>query len=108
VARRQPPLKHAHPDLDIRGVLNGTPIAHLATVSPDGSPHSVPVWVATRDHQIVFLTGPHKRKARNPAQDPRVALSIAPGDDRYTPIVIRGIGGLPVGCLSAAPARAVS
>jgi hypothetical protein len=26
---------------DLRTVLDGTPIAHLATTLPDGSPHSV-------------------------------------------------------------------
>ena len=42
-------------DPQIRRVLDGTPIAHVATVLPDGSPHSVPVWVGTRGDQIVFL-----------------------------------------------------
>ena len=33
--------------LDLREVLDGTPIAHVATVLPDGAPHCVPVWIAT-------------------------------------------------------------
>jgi hypothetical protein len=37
-ARRQRP---ASLDSDVRAVLGGTPIAHLATVLPDGSPHAV-------------------------------------------------------------------
>jgi PPOX class probable F420-dependent enzyme len=77
-------------DPQIRRVLDGTPIAHVATVLPDGSPHSVPVWVGTRGDQIVFLTGPHTRKARNLRRDPRVALSIAPPDDPHTPVAVRG------------------
>jgi PPOX class probable F420-dependent enzyme len=77
-------------DPDVRRVLDGTSIAHLATVLPDGSPHSVPLWVDTHGDQIVFLTGPGSRKARNLRRDPRVALSIAPADDPFTPVVIRG------------------
>jgi PPOX class probable F420-dependent enzyme len=75
---------------DVRRVLDGTSIAHLATVLPDGSPHSVPVWVGTHGDQIVFLTGPDRQKARNVRRDPRVALSIAPADNPFEPVIIRG------------------
>ena len=77
-------------DPEVRRVLEGTSIAHLATVLPDGSPHSVPLWVGTHGDRIVFLTGPNTRKARNLRRDPRLALSIAPADDPFTPVVIRG------------------
>lgn len=77
-------------DPDVRRVIEGTPIAHLATLLPDGSPHTVPLWVDTRDDHIVFLTGPDSRKARNLRRDPRVALSIAPADDPYEPVLVRG------------------
>jgi nitroimidazol reductase NimA-like FMN-containing flavoprotein (pyridoxamine 5'-phosphate oxidase superfamily) len=45
-------------DPDVRRVLDATPIAHLATVRPDGSPHTVPLWIGTHGDRIVFLTGP--------------------------------------------------
>ena len=77
-------------DPDVRRALDGTSLAHLATVLPDGSPHSVPLWVGTRGDQVVFLTGPDSRKARNLRRDPRVALSVAPADDPFTPVVVRG------------------
>jgi PPOX class probable F420-dependent enzyme len=77
-------------DPNVRRVIEGTPIAHLATVLPDGSPHTVPLWVDARDDHIVFLTGPESRKARNLRRDARVALSIAPADDPYEPVVVRG------------------
>lgn len=77
-------------DPAVRRVLDGTPIAHLATVLPDGSPHAVPLWVGTLGDRIVFLTGPGSRKARNLRRDPRVALSIAPADNPFEPVVIRG------------------
>jgi PPOX class probable F420-dependent enzyme len=77
-------------DSDVRRVLDGTSIAHLATVLPDGSPHTVPLWVGSHGDQIVFLTGPQSLKARNLRRDPRMALSIAPVDDPFTPVVVRG------------------
>jgi PPOX class probable F420-dependent enzyme len=77
-------------DPNVRRVLDGTSIAHLATILPDGSPHAVPVWIGAHSDRIVFLTGPGMRKARNLRRDPRMALSIAPVDDPFTPVVIRG------------------
>ena len=77
-------------DPEVRRHLDGTPIAHLATVLPDGAPHTVPVWVGTHGDHLVFLTGPRSRKARNLRRDPRVALSIAPADDPYQPVLVRG------------------
>jgi PPOX class probable F420-dependent enzyme len=77
-------------DPDVRRVLDGTSIGHLATVLPDGSPHSTPVFVGTRGDRLVFFTGPDTRKARNLRRDPRVALSLAPADNPFQPVVIRG------------------
>jgi hypothetical protein len=37
-----------------------------------------------------LLTGPGMRKARNLHRDPRMALSIAPVDNPFEPVVIRG------------------
>ncbi|MGW0204080.1 PPOX class F420-dependent oxidoreductase [Nonomuraea sp. NPDC003201] len=75
---------------DVRRVLDGTSLAHLATVLPDGSPHTVPLWVGTHGDHIVFLTGPQSRKARNLRRDPRVALSITPADNPFQPVIVRG------------------
>ncbi len=77
-------------DPDIRRVLDGTPIAHLASVLPDGAPHSVPVWIATEGDLVAVLTGPGSRKARNLRRDPRIALSLTAPDNPYEPIIIRG------------------
>ena len=51
-------------DPDVRRVLDGTSLGHLATVLPDGSPHTTPVFVGTHDGQLIFFTGPRSRKAR--------------------------------------------
>jgi len=75
---------------DVRGVLDGTSIAHIASVLPDGAPHSVPVWIGAQGDHVVILTGPGSRKARNLRRDPRVALSIAPVDNPFQPVTLRG------------------
>src|SRR3954454_9528454 len=77
-------------DPDVRGHLDGTPVPHLAPGLRHGSPHTVPLWVATRGDQVVFLTGPGSRKARNLRRDPRVALSLTGADNPFEPVVIRG------------------
>ena len=77
-------------DPDVRRALEGTSLAHLATVLPDGAPHTVPLWVGTHDDHIVFLTGPDSRKARNLRRDPRVALSLTTADNPFEPVVVRG------------------
>ncbi|MFF2549831.1 PPOX class F420-dependent oxidoreductase [Nocardia sp. NPDC058058] len=75
---------------EIRTALDSTPVAHLATLLPDGSPHSIPLWVGTHNDHIAILTGPTSRKARNLHRDPRVALSLTPPDNPYQSIMIRG------------------
>lgn len=75
---------------DLRTVLDGTPIAHLATTLPDGSPHSVPLWIGTVGDRIAFLTGPDSRKARNLRRDPRAAISLTPPDAPFPPVMLRG------------------
>lgn len=77
-------------DPDIARVLDGTPIAHVATLLPDGAPHSVPMWIGTHAGQVVVMTGPDSKKARNLARDPRVAISLTPPDNPFSPIVLRG------------------
>jgi PPOX class probable F420-dependent enzyme len=77
-------------DPEVRRVLDSTSIAHLATVLADGSPHAVPVFVGTEVDRIAIFTGPDSLKARNLRRDPRVALSVAPADNPFRPVAIRG------------------
>jgi len=74
----------------VRALLEGPNQAHLASLLPDGSPHSVPLWVGLEGDQIAFLTGPSSRKARNIAQDPRVAISLTDREQPFRMATIRG------------------
>lgn len=75
---------------DVRRVLDSTPIAHLASTLPDGSPHSIPLWIGTVGDRVAFLTSPDSRKARNLRRDPRVAISLTPPDAPFPPVILRG------------------
>jgi PPOX class probable F420-dependent enzyme len=75
---------------DVRALVEGANYAHVATLLPDGSPHSVPVWIGLEGDRVAFLTGPGSRKARNLERDPRVAFSITDRDQPFSMAGIRG------------------
>ena len=75
---------------DVRTLLEAKNIAHVATVLPDGAPHSVPVWVDTDGDHVVFLTGPGSRKARNLDRDGRLAISLTAADNPFHMAYLRG------------------
>jgi PPOX class probable F420-dependent enzyme len=74
----------------VRTLFEGQNNGHVATVLPDGAPHTVPVWVGVEDGQVVFLTGPQSRKARNLARDPRVAISVTDRENPFWMAQVRG------------------
>ena len=76
---------------DVRSLLGGANIAHLATTLPDGAPHSVAVWVGVEGERPYFFTQETSRKARNLARDPRVALSLVDRENPYATAYLRGV-----------------
>jgi PPOX class probable F420-dependent enzyme len=64
--------------------------AHLATLMPDGSPQSTPVWVGREGEWLVICTSEGSLKGRNTKHDPRIALSIVDFNDPYAEVQIRG------------------
>jgi PPOX class probable F420-dependent enzyme len=75
---------------EIKELLDRPNFAHLATLMPDGSPQSVPVWVGRDGDRILVCTGESSLKARNTRRDPRVALSIVDLTDPYRETQLRG------------------
>jgi PPOX class probable F420-dependent enzyme len=75
---------------DVRGLLQGANYGHVATVMPDGGPHTVPVWVDLEGDRIVFFTQSGTRKARNLERDGRVAISLVDHDNPYRTAQLRG------------------
>ena len=75
---------------DVRALFEAPNYAHVATLLPDGGPHTVPVWAGIEDGVIAFLTSPGSRKARNLAADPRVAISVTGRENPYAMALVRG------------------
>ncbi|MGO9086428.1 MAG: PPOX class F420-dependent oxidoreductase [Candidatus Sulfotelmatobacter sp.] len=75
---------------EVKQLVDRPNFAHLATLMPDGSPQSVPVWVGREGDRIVVCTGEGSLKAKNTRRDPRVALSIVDFTNPYEEVQIRG------------------
>ncbi|MGA3399254.1 MAG: PPOX class F420-dependent oxidoreductase [Acetobacteraceae bacterium] len=67
------------------------PLAYLATIMPDGSPHVTPVWFDFADGKMRINTVCGRVKERNMARDARVALSVVDPDDSDRHIQLRGV-----------------
>jgi PPOX class probable F420-dependent enzyme len=75
---------------EVRSVLDGRVFFHLATVAPDGSPHSVPVWMLRDGDRLAFFTQATSRKAGHLRADPRVSISVVDETDPYRNVHVRG------------------
>ncbi len=75
---------------EIKQLVDGANFAHLATLMPDGSPQSVPIWIGREGEHLVICTGEASLKAKNTRRDPRIALSIVNFDNPYEEVQIRG------------------
>jgi PPOX class probable F420-dependent enzyme len=77
-----------------RNLLDGKNFAVVATLNPDGSPHTSIVWVARRDDTVVLTTTTARKKGRNLARDPRVSISVFNANNPYETVEIRGTAEL--------------
>jgi PPOX class probable F420-dependent enzyme len=75
---------------DVRGLFEGANYAALATLLPDGSPVSIPIWAGMEAGRIVFFTQPESRKAKQLERDPRVGLSVVDHENPYRSARVRG------------------
>jgi PPOX class probable F420-dependent enzyme len=75
---------------DVHALLTGANFVHLATLMPDGSPHSIAVWAGVHDHKPCFFTQPSSQKARNLDRDPRLAMSVVDRTNPYRTARVRG------------------
>jgi PPOX class probable F420-dependent enzyme len=75
---------------EVKQLIDRPNFAHLATLMPDGSPQSVPVWSGREGEHIVICTGETSLKAKNTGRDPRLALSIVDFTNPYEVVQIRG------------------
>jgi PPOX class probable F420-dependent enzyme len=75
---------------EIKSLIDRPNFAHLATLMPDGSPQSVPVWIGREGDRVIICTGEPSQKARNTKRDPRVAVSVVDFKNPYEEVQLRG------------------
>jgi PPOX class probable F420-dependent enzyme len=75
---------------EVRELLEASNFVHVATLLPDGAPHSVPVWAGLEGDRIAFFTQPASQKAKNLARDERVAVSVVDHENPYRMANLRG------------------
>jgi nitroimidazol reductase NimA-like FMN-containing flavoprotein (pyridoxamine 5'-phosphate oxidase superfamily) len=59
----------------------------LATVTPEGAPHLMPVWAVWQQGRLWFSSANGSRKARNLRSEPRCTVST---DNPLEPVVVQG------------------
>lgn len=79
-------IPESHLDLLTRPLF-----AHLATIGSDGAPNVNPVWTIWDGEFLRFTTTTDRRKCRNVAENPHVAISINDPDQPYRYLEIRGV-----------------
>jgi PPOX class probable F420-dependent enzyme len=62
-------------------LLDGRNYAVLATVNPDGSPHTSVMWVGRDGADLLFSTVQGRIKHRNMLRDPRVSVTVIDSAD---------------------------
>jgi len=75
---------------EARALFAGPNVAHVATLLPDGGPHSVPVMIDIEGEYLAFFTSPNSRKGRNLVADDRIAISVTDRANMVRSALVRG------------------
>ena len=71
-------------------VIDGKSFGHIATVMPDGTPQSTPVWIDRDEDVLTFNTAKGRAKHRNLERDPNLAVSVLDPENPYVYLQVRG------------------
>jgi len=71
-------------------LLDDRNYAVLATVNPDGSPHTSVMWVGRDGNDLLFSTVEGRVKHRNMRRDPRVSVTVIDSSDPENYVELRG------------------
>ena len=77
-------------EANVFALLSRPNFAHVATLLPDGSPTSTPVWIGVEGDRILIGSGEGSLKVRNLRRDPRLSLSVVDFHNPYEEVQIRG------------------
>lgn len=77
---------------EFRDLFDKQTFAHIATRLPDGTPHSVPVWIDydSAADLLIVNTVRGSRKEQNVTDNSHVAVSMTDPDDPYRYLSVRG------------------
>jgi PPOX class probable F420-dependent enzyme len=64
--------------------------AVIATLRPDGAPHTVATWYLWEDGRVLVNMDTSRARLDHVREDPRVALTVLDGDDWYAHVSLRG------------------
>jgi PPOX class probable F420-dependent enzyme len=76
---------------DIEAFLREPNPAVVATLRPDGSPHSVATWYDWVDGLILLNMDETRARLGHMRRDPRVSLTVLDKDDWYSHVSLRGV-----------------
>jgi PPOX class probable F420-dependent enzyme len=71
-------------------LLKAKNFAHVATLRPDGSVQTAPVWVDVQDGRPVVNSAEGRAWPRNLERDPRVTLTVQNMENPYEYLEVRG------------------
>ena len=68
--------------------------AVIATVAPDGAPHTAATWYVWEDGRVLVNMAADRKRLRHIRENPRVSLTVVgQGDDWYHQVTLRGEAG---------------
>jgi PPOX class probable F420-dependent enzyme len=62
----------------------------IATLRPDGAPHTVATWYLWEDGRVLVNLDEGRARLEYLRRDPRVSLTVLDGDDWYRHVSLRG------------------
>jgi PPOX class probable F420-dependent enzyme len=68
-------------DRNIDRRLREDPVVWLTTVTPDGKPHTLPIWFWWDGETLLMFSEPGTKKIRNLRRNPAVAIALDTRDD---------------------------
>lgn len=77
-------------DQRTKKLLEGKNFVFLATLNRDGTPQLTPTWVDTDGENILINTAIGRKKTRNVAKEPRVAVGVYDLANPYERVSIKG------------------
>ena len=75
---------------DLKAFIDKPNFASLASLTGQGAPHAIVIWIGREGDRLLFATGSRSAKCKNTKHDPRVSISIADMVNPYETAHLRG------------------